>query len=131
MRVAITIIVIIGVLASVGFGAFWVYDYNSSKDEITADANALGIDVTSELNSYQQRSNSGIALIVGGIISLIAVIMIKKLQKISAIIFLLSAIVPAVLAPLSLVVSFLLIIGGILAFFYKPKAQTPPPAAAV
>ncbi len=133
MRIAITIIVIIGVLTSMGLGLYWVNDYNDYKsqiEEISSTADDLGVDVKDELNALEKIKNCGYVLAVGGILSLIAVILIGKLKKISAIVFLLAAIVPAILTPASLLGTFMLIVGGILALFYKPKAQAAETTAA-
>ncbi len=126
MRVAVIIIVILGALASIGLGAKWISDYNSLKSEVTAatdTADELGIDIKDELNDVKDLMNCAYALVVGGIVAVVSVILIGKLKKLSAVLILVSAIVPAVLSPLSLVATFLLIIGGILAFFVKPKVQ--------
>lgn len=128
MRIAITILVIIGIVLSIGLGAFWIVDYSSAKAEVeeaiaSGDDFGLGDLMKEELEKYEDRKNSGPFIIGGGILSLIALILINKLKKISAAIFLLSAIVPAIIFPGSLLVTFLFIIGGILAFFYKPKVQ--------
>ncbi len=133
MRVAITILVIISVLASVGLGVKWISDFNDYKDQIeeaSSTADDLGIDIKDELSQVEKLKTAAYALIAVGILSLIAVIFIGKLKKISAIIFLLSAIVPAIFSPVTLIATFLFVISAILAFIYKPKVQTQQTTAA-
>ncbi len=135
MRIAITILVIIGIIASLALGVFWITDYNSAKaelDELTASGDDFGLGdvLKDELENYKSRKDCGPFMIGGGILSLIGLILINKLKKISAIIFLVSAIVPAILFPASLLGTFLFVISGILAFFYKPKVQTQQATAA-
>jgi len=126
MRIAITILVIISVLASIGLGVIWISDYNKYKDQIDSVSQAAdewGVDIKNELNQVEKLKNCAYVLIAVGIISLLAVIFIGKLKKISAVIFLLSAIIPAIFALVTLLATALFIVGGILAFFYKPKEK--------
>jgi hypothetical protein len=122
MKIATIIIVIIGVLATAGLGVYWVTDYNSAKEDIaTLSKLDMGDEVQSLLDDAEKQKNSGYALMIGAALSLVAVLLIGKLKKISAILILIAAIAPAIIYPNALIATFLLIIGGILAFFVKPK----------
>lgn len=122
MRLAAKIIVILGILASIGLGIYWEVDYSESTKYIADTKSSIGIDLSSDFkDELAARQKGGFALIAGGIVSLVSVIMMSKLKKISSILILLSAIVPAIIYPSALVATFLLIIGAILAFFIKPK----------
>lgn len=123
MKVATIILVVLGILASVLFGIFWVTDYNDSKESISA-LEDMGAGDSSIIELAKDRNNCAMALFICSAVSLLTVFLMGKLKKISALIFLLSAIVPAIILPESLIFTFLFIIGGILAFFVKNKAVT-------
>jgi hypothetical protein len=63
-------------------------------------------------------------LIACGIIAFVSSFLMSKIGKLSAVIILAAAVVPAVLEPITLVFTFFFIIAGILAFFVKPKVKT-------
>ncbi len=119
MKIATIIIVILGVLAAIGLGIVWEADVNEAKQLL----NDSGLEQNAELKKViDSERNGGYALIAGGIVSLISVILLGKLKKISALLILISAVVPAIFDLRSFIATFLLIIGAILAFLYKPKA---------
>ncbi|MDF2869239.1 MAG: hypothetical protein K0R05_814 [Anaerocolumna sp.] len=129
MRVAVIILVIIGTLASIGLGVKWLSDFDTYKTEIAAvEEYSSDPDVAQALKDMEELKSCSYALIVCGIVSLISVFLMSKLGKITSVIFLAAAIIPAVLAPISLTFTFFFIIAGILAFFVKPKVQTAKPA---
>ncbi len=119
MKIATIIIVILGVLAAIGLGIVWEADVNEAKQLL----NDSGLEQNAELKKViDSERNGGYALIAGGIVSLISVILLGKLKKISALLILISAVVPAIFDLRSFIATFLLIIGAVLAFLYKPKA---------
>jgi hypothetical protein len=128
MKIAVMILGILGALAVGGLGAKWVSDYEKNKETIVAMtklAHSFGggktTDVDDAIKGVERTKTAGYIMIVGGLLALAAAIAVGKLGKISAAVMLVAAIAPAVLAPLSLVASFLLILAGILAFFVKTK----------
>ncbi|HEY9061606.1 MAG TPA: hypothetical protein VIO64_14025 [Pseudobacteroides sp.] len=127
MRIAVIIIVILGSLVSAGLGAKWVSDYNGSKQELASlseTSKELGLDISSEMKELEKARNCGYALILCGIIALISVFLLRRLGKISAIIIIITGIIPVFFTAITLVFTFMLILGGILGFFVKPKAIT-------
>lgn len=132
MKIATTIIVILGVLAAIGLGVMWEIDVSEATKLINETNESMQVDVkTDEVDKIiNAEKNGAIALFAGGVISLISVLLIGKLKKISALLILVSAIVPAIFNPGALIATFLLIIGAILAFFVKPKTQASQAAAA-
>jgi hypothetical protein len=126
MRVATKVIVILGALIAIGLGIYWEIDYGQTVQLLAETKSSSGIDLGSELsNELGARQMGGYALIAGGVVSFVAVLLINKLKKISAALILASVVVAAILNPLSLVGTFLLIVGGIMAFFVKPKEDSP------
>ncbi|HWQ43738.1 MAG TPA: hypothetical protein VN456_17135, partial [Desulfosporosinus sp.] len=124
MRTVVIILVIIGTIASIGLGIKWSSDFDTYKTEIAAVEELKSDPVAAQaLKDMEKLKNCAYALIVGGIIALVSVFLMGKIGKIAAVIILASAIVPAILAPISLVFTFFFVIAGILAFFVKPKVQ--------
>lgn len=126
MKIAVMIIGLIGAIAVLGLGAKWISDYNSLHDKIQAVqtlANAVGKNdiLAAGLKKMDSLKVAGYLMVLGGLASIIASLLLNKLKKISAAIFIASALVPAFFAPQSLLFGFLLIIAGSLAFFIKPK----------
>jgi hypothetical protein len=132
MKVATIIIVILGVLACIGLGIMWEIDVSEAAKLIDETNESLQVNInTEEVDAIiSAEKNGAIALFIGGAISLISVLLMGKLKKISALLILVSAIVPAIFNPGALLATFLLIIGAILAFFVKPKTQASQAAAA-
>ena len=95
----------------------WMGDANSLKTSIDA-ARKLGVNMA-ELDKLVTAGyilmGSMVAGIVGGILAMMG------REKIAALLMLAGVIVPAILAPKSLVFTGLLLIGGIVCFFVKPK----------
>jgi hypothetical protein len=131
MKIAVIILGILGALAVGGLGAKWVSDYETNKESIVALtklAHSLGggkvSEVDEQIKTLDRVKTAGYIMIVGALLALAAALGVGKLGKISAAVMLVAVIVPAALAPLSLVASFLLIIAAALAFFVK---TTPAP----
>lgn len=128
MKIAVTIIVILGALASFILGVTWLSDFNDYKTEMAA-VNEMSTEINSDpeiskaLQEVETLRNCAYALIACAIIALVTVFLIGKIGKIAAVIILAAGIVPAFFSPMSLLFTSLLVIGGILAFFVKPKVQ--------
>lgn len=111
---------ILGILGGVGAGLLgmkWMGDADSLKASIEA-ARKLGANMA-ELDKLATASYMLIGAMVAGIIGGILAMMGKG--KIAALLMLAGAILPAIWAPRSLVGTFLLVIGGIVCFFVKPR----------
>lgn len=124
MRIAVIILVIIGTIASIGLGIKWISDFDTYKTEIAAVEDLKSDpDVAQALEDMEKLKTCAYALIACGIIALVSVFLIGKIGKISAVIILASAIVPAIFEPVTLAFTFFFVIAGILAFFVKPKVK--------
>ncbi len=128
MKIAVIVVVILGALASFSLGVTWLSDFNEYKTELAA-ANETSAEISSDpelskaLRDVETLRNCAYALIVCAIIALVAVFLMRRIGKIAAVIIVATGIVPAFFSPTSLLFTSLLVIGGILAFFVKPKAQ--------
>lgn len=127
MKIAVLVLGILGALAFGGLGGKWVADYQSNKDTIAAMGkltHALGGKrgpVDDAIQAVERTKTAGYLMMVAALAALGAAIFVGRLGKISAAVLLVGAIVPAALAPLSLVAGFLLILAGVLALFVKTR----------
>jgi hypothetical protein len=124
MKIAALILGIIGALATAGLGSKWVSDYNDNKqlieslEKVSASIGGGDNPAMAELN---RTKNAGYLMIVLGIAALGAAGFVFKQSKIAGGLMVAAAVIPALLAPKSLVFSFFLIIAGVLALLAKPK----------
>lgn len=126
MKVAVSIIVIIGALLTAGLGVKWISDYNDSKELVASlqqTTDELGLD-DSTLDELKDLVTAAYVMIACAVVAFISVFLISKLGKLTTVILLLAGVVPAILEPTSLIVTFLIILGAILSFFIKPKIKT-------
>jgi hypothetical protein len=117
MRILGLILGILGGAAAGFLGMKWVGDANHLKASIDF-ARTTGVDMhglDKLVTAGYILMGSAVAGVVGGILA-----MMGK-GKIAALLMLAGAIVPAIWAPKSLVFTCLLIIGGIVSFFAKPR----------
>ena len=119
MRIAGLILGILGGLAAGFLGMKWLSDANDMKEMVGAARN-LGIDM-SELDKTVTAAyillGSAVLGIVGGVMAF------KGKGKIAAILMLIGALAPVILAPKALVFTCILLIGGIVSFLAKPAAD--------
>jgi hypothetical protein len=117
MRILGLILGILGGLAAGWLGMKWMGDANSLKTSIDA-ARKMGVNMA-ELEKLITAGYILIGSMVAGIVGGILAVMGKG--KIASLLMLAGAIVPAIWAPKSLVFTCLLLIGGIVSFFAKPR----------
>ena len=117
MRIAGLILGILGGLIAGFLGMKWMGDADSLKASIEA-ARKLGANMA-ELDKMIMASYMLIGAMVAGIVGGILAMMGKG--KIAALLMLAGAILPAIWAPKSLVFTCILLLGGIVSFFAKPR----------
>lgn len=126
MRVAFSIIVIIGALLTAALGIIWISDYNDNKELIASvqqTSDELGLD-NSELQELKGLVTAAYVMLACAVVAFITVFLRNKLGKITGVILLAAGILPAVFETDSLMFTFFIILGGILSFFIKPKVKT-------
>ncbi|HWM24399.1 MAG TPA: hypothetical protein VNP98_06210 [Chthoniobacterales bacterium] len=117
MRILGLILGILGGLAAGFLGMKWMGDAESLKGQIEL-ARKMGVNM-GELDKMATASYMLIGAMVAGIVGGIMAMMGKG--KIAALLMLAGAILPAIWAPKSLVFTCLLLVGGIVSFFAKPR----------
>jgi hypothetical protein len=120
MRILGLILGILGGLAAGFLGMKWMGDANHLKASIDF-ARKMGVNMA-ELDKMATASYMLIGAMVAGIVGGILAFMGRG--KIAAVLMLAGAILPAIWAPKSLIFTCLLLLGGIVSFFIKPR-QTP------
>ncbi|HMG06565.1 MAG TPA: hypothetical protein VK581_13980 [Chthoniobacterales bacterium] len=117
MRILGLILGIFGGLAAGFLGMKWMGDANHLKASIDF-ARKMGVNMA-ELDKMATASYMLICAMVAGIVGGILAFMGKG--KIAAILMLAGGILPAIWAPKSLIFTCLLLLGGIVCFFVKPR----------
>lgn len=117
MRILGLILGILGGLIAGFLGMKWMGDADSLKASIEA-ARKLGANMA-DLDKMVTASYILIGAMVAGIVGGILAMMGKG--KIAALLMLAGAILPAIWAPKSLVFTCILLLGGIVSFFAKPR----------
>jgi hypothetical protein len=124
MKIAALIVGLMGALMTLGLGSKWVSDYDKNKDLIESLqklSSAAGGEASSAMSELNRTKNAGYLMVVLGIVAAVAAGLVFKIGKPSGAVMIAAAVIPAALAPKSLVFSFFLIIAGVLAFLAKPK----------
>ena len=117
MRILGLILGILGGLAAGFLGMKWMGDAESLKGQIEL-ARKMGVNMA-ELDKMATASYMLIGAMAAGIVGGILAMMGKG--KIAALLMLAGAILPAIWAPKSLVFTCILLLGGIVSFFAKPR----------
>ena len=117
MRIAGLILGILGGLIAGFLGMKWMGDADSLKGQIEL-ARRAGVNMA-ELDKMATASYLLIGAMLAGIVGGILAMMGKG--KIAALLMLAGAILPAIWAPKSLIFTCLLMLGGIVSFFAKPR----------
>jgi hypothetical protein len=120
MRITALVLGILGGLAAAALGMTWLSDANELKEGIAAAA-AAGAD-TSEINKLIWASYLLIAGLAAGIAG--GVMAMKRKNLPAAGILLAGAILPALLAPKSLVFTWILVLAAVFAFLAKPAGAS-------
>jgi hypothetical protein len=128
MKQAIIILGIIGSLGTFTWGLKWFSDYSAYKYELT-DKNGTFLSSSDSstnraITEYENTGQASYFLMVGSLLSVIAVLMLKKFGKFSAIILLVAAISPVIFVPESILITSILLLAGILIFILKPVKAT-------
>ncbi|MCA9666903.1 MAG: hypothetical protein KC503_14990 [Myxococcales bacterium] len=128
MRIAALVLAILGSLASGGFAVSVLTDSRVDQAEkAMARAKAMGINLSSgyaaKVASAAKRAIYGAwALLAAFVLGIVGgILAFKGIGKIAGPLMLIGALIPGFLQPLYFIFTALLIIGGILAFFAKPK----------
>jgi hypothetical protein len=123
MRILGLILGILGGLFAGFLGMKWMGDAESLKGQIEL-ARKMGVNMA-DLDKMVTASYILIGAMVAGIVGGVLAMMGKG--KIAAVLMLGGAILPAIWAPKSLIFTCLLLVGGIVSFFAKPRqtAVTP------
>ena len=117
MRILGLILGILGGLAAGFLGMKWMGDANHLKASIDA-ARKMGVNMA-EVDKMATAAYMLIGAMVAGIVGGILAMMGRG--KIAALLMLAGAIVPAIWVPKSLIFTCLLLLGGIVSFFAKPR----------
>jgi hypothetical protein len=117
MRILGLILGILGGLAAGFLGMKWMGDADSLKGQIEV-VRKMGVNMD-ELDKMATASYMLIGAMVAGIVGGILAMIGKG--KIAALLMLAGAILPAIWAPKSLVFTCILLLGGIVSFFAKPR----------
>jgi len=126
MRKAALVLGILGGIAAGILGMKWLGDASDLRELIDL-ARSAGAD-TAEIDRLVMAAYALIGAMVLGIVG--GVLALKGQGKIAGGLMLLGVIVPAVLAPKSLVFTFILLIGGLVSLMAKPEAGKASGAAA-
>lgn len=118
MKTLVIVLGIVGSLCALGLGSVWVTDYNKYKETMDSLASMPGAE--ENMAEFNNLGKAAYILIVGGLIGIVASLLVGKFGKISAGILIAIAIIPAIFAAKALVGTFLLLIAGGLAFRVKP-----------
>jgi hypothetical protein len=126
MKIAALIVGLIGALLTAGLGAKWISDAGHA-DEAAAQiekltgspgGGAIGADLVKSLKRFE---TAGWVMALLGVLALAAAVLVFKFNRPSGGVMIAAAIVPAIFAPQSLIVGFLLLVAGALALFAKPR----------
>jgi hypothetical protein len=130
MKQAIIILGIIGSLGTFAWGLKWFSDYSEYKYDLP-EKNRTGInsfrsdEVNSAIADYEKTGKASYFLMIGSLLSIVAVVMLKKFGKFSALILLSAALSPVIFVPRSIVITSILLLAGILIFIFKSEKRRP------
>ena len=116
MRVASMVLGILGGLAAALLAIKWLGDASAAK-ALVESAGSLGID-TSEFDGLVRAAYCMLGSLALGVAG--GVMALKNKGKVGGALMAVGVVLPAIFAPQSLIATFLLAIGAILAFIAKP-----------
>jgi hypothetical protein len=130
MKQAIIILGIIGSLGTFAWGLKWFSDYAEYKYDLPENnssvINSFSSDkVNSAIIDYEKTGQASYFLMIGSLLSIVAVLMLKKFGKFSAFILLAAALSPVIFVPRSIVITSILLVAGILIFIFKSGKRRP------
>jgi hypothetical protein len=127
MKQAIIILGIIGSLGTFVWGLKWFNDYSEFKynfpDKDSSVIVARPGSVNSAIAEYESTGHASYFLLVGSLLSIMAVLMLKRLGKLSAVILLAAALTPVIFVPKSIVIMSILLLASLLIFILKPVKE--------
>ena len=130
MKHAIIILGIIGSLGTFAWGLKWFSDYAEYKYDLPENRNSSfntpgGDQINSAIADYEKTGQASYFLMIGSLFSIAAVLMMKKLGKLTAFILLGAALSPVIFVPRSIVITSILLLAGILVFIFKSEKRSP------
>lgn len=128
MKHAIIILGVIGSLGTFAWGLKWFSDYMEYKYDLTEKnisvINSYSSDhVNSAIADYEKTGRASYLLMIGSLLSIVAVIMMKKFGKLSALILMVTALSPVIFVPRSIAITSILLLAGILIFILKSEKR--------
>lgn len=128
MRIASLVLGLLGSLPVVILGIVWVGQYKelerSELYQSVLEERQKGHsdpELENAIGTAERTANAGYASFGLGILAFLAATVVFKFPKLSGAVMAAAVLVPAVLAPKSLIFSFLLLIAAVLAFRIKPR----------
>jgi hypothetical protein len=130
MRVAALILGLLGSLLLAALGAKWLTDYEKNEKAVQQATAFLqqmggeqqGAQARQALATLERRVNAARFMVGLGLLALVASPFVFKFPKPVGALMALAALVPAALAPPSLLFGFFLLLGALFAFLAKPRA---------
>jgi hypothetical protein len=129
MKIAALVLGLLGSLLAIALGSKWVGDYKKNEAAVKKSAEFLrqiggtkeGAEASAAFKELERRVNAGYAMVGLGVLALLLSPAVFKLPKLAGGMMALAALVPAALAPPTLIVGFFLLLGALFAFLAKPK----------
>jgi hypothetical protein len=131
MKTAIIILGIIGSLGTFVWGLKWFSDYSEYKYDLIDEHSSIIVNsyntagVNSAISDYEKTGQASYFLMIGSLLSIVAVFMLKKFGKFSAFILLAAGLSPVIFVPSSIVITSILLLAGILIFIFKSEKRSP------
>ncbi len=130
MKIAALVLGVLGSLLVIALGSKWITDYKANEAAVKQSAELLrqlggakeAAEASAAFKTLERRVNAAYAMVGLGALALLLSPAVFKVPKLSGIMMAAAAIVPAALAPLTLVVGSLLLLGALFAFLAKPRA---------
>lgn len=136
MRWAALVFGVLGALVMVVVGALWTdnADHLGEAEQMAQTARTVAAstgqaaskdltEIDQKLEEMRRRARACYPMVLLGLVALVAALLVFKLPRVSGAVMAIAAVVPAVLAPISLVFGALLLISALFAFLAKPRVK--------